>query len=198
MKAAVHDSRKHRSLRCAEWTLFILASGALGICAFAYWEATAFQAGARRGLDAAAGISVERRSSALLPKRVTFARIEIPRLTISAMIGEGIDPRTLRWAVGHIPGTALPGEPGNVGLAAHRDLYFRNLRFIRQGDVILVSTPAGESEYSVEWTRIVEPIDIGVLKPTSDQVLTLVTCYPFSYVGSAPQRFIVRARRIPS
>jgi len=122
-------------------------------------------------------------------------RIEIPRLGLSVIVAEGVDPLTLRRAVGHIPGTGMPGEPGNVGLAGHRDTFFRPLRNIRKDDIVTIATPAGEYRYRVVSTRIVSPSDVGVLAPGGSQVLTLVTCYPFYYVGPAPDRFIVRAER---
>ena len=104
-----------------------------------------------------------------------------------------MDTRTLRGAVGHIPGTALPGERGNAGFAAHRDTFFRPLQGVRKGDEVIVTTPRGVYRYSVTGTRVVEPENVSVLDPTKETALTLVTCYPFDYIGSAPQRFIVRA-----
>src|SRR5205814_8666088 len=106
---------------------------------------------------------------------------------------EGVDTWTLRRAVGHIPGTALPGERGNAGFAAHRDTFFGPLKAVRSGDEVIVTTAGGQYRYAVTGTRIVDPEDVSVLAPTPDTTLTLVTCYPFDYVGSAPQRFIVRA-----
>jgi sortase A len=126
-----------------------------------------------------------------------MGRIDIPRLGVSAIVRAGSDTRTLRLAVGHIPGTALPGDAGNVGLAGHRDTFFRQLRNIKTDDLIRIATPDGEYAYRVERTTIVNPQDVWVLDPTDHGVLTLVTCYPFSYVGSAPQRFVVRARLEP-
>ena len=112
------------------------------------------------------------------------------------MVSEGIRPHTLVRAAGHIPGTAFPDEPGNVGIAGHRDTFFRKLSGIRKEDLITLTTPVGSYRYSVEWTRVVAPEDVAVLNPSRAATLTLVTCYPFSYLGPAPQRFIVRARRI--
>ena len=112
------------------------------------------------------------------------------------MVAEGVEPTTLRRAAGHIPGTALPGQPGNVGIAGHRDTLFRPLRNIRRDDLITLITPQGEYRYRVVSTRIVNPRDIAVLAPSRNEVLTLVTCYPFYFVGSAPDRFIVRAERV--
>jgi sortase A len=123
-------------------------------------------------------------------------RLEIPRLGISTMITEGVTRQALARGIGHVPGTAFPGERGNVGLAAHRDTYFRGLKGVATGDHVEVRTPDGVTSYVVEWTRIVEPDRIEVLEQTADPLLTLVTCYPFNWVGRAPNRFIVRCRPI--
>lgn len=125
-----------------------------------------------------------------------IGRIEIPRLKVRVMIREGDDEATLRDAVGHIPSTALPGQIGNVALAAHRDTYFRPLRNIRKNDRIVVSTLHGAYEYLVQTTQIVSPSDVSVLKASAPHELTLVTCYPFYYIGSAPRRFVVHATQI--
>jgi sortase A len=102
----------------------------------------------------------------------------------------------LRRAVGHIPGTALPSEHGNVGISGHRDTFFRPLRNIRQDDEITLATLNGAYRYRVDTIQVVGPEDIKVLDSTTESMLTLVTCYPFYFVGPAPQRFIVRAHRI--
>ena len=122
-------------------------------------------------------------------------RLEVPRLDMTVMVIEGTKPKTLRLGAGHIKGTAYPGTKGNAGIAAHRDTYFRNLRNIKEDDIIRFSTPKGSVEYRVATTKIVNPRDVEVLDPTTDDMLTLVTCYPFFYVGSAPKRFIVQAVR---
>ncbi|HKB71352.1 MAG TPA: class D sortase [Thermoanaerobaculia bacterium] len=122
-------------------------------------------------------------------------KIEIPRLGVAGEIREGADDDTLRVAVGHIPGTALPGPTGNVALAAHRYGYFKGLRHVRKGDEITVTTPGGIFHYAVDRIEIVEITDVQVLEPTPDPTLTLVTCYPFDYIGAAPQRLIVRAHQ---
>jgi sortase A len=127
-----------------------------------------------------------------------IGRIGIPRLSFSAIVVEGIDRATLRRAIGHIPGTALPGQPGNVGLAGHRDALFRPLRNLKVDDEIRFSTPSGDFRYEVESLRIVDPNDVSVLAASGQNVLTLVTCYPFYYVGPAPKRWIVRARQVSS
>ncbi len=127
-----------------------------------------------------------------------IGRVEIPRLGVSVVVRAGSDARTLQLAVGHIGGTALPGESGNVGLAGHRDTFFRRLQDIRPDDEIRVATPHGVFTYRVERTVVVQPEDVWVLDPTDAPSLTLVTCYPFTYLGSAPQRFIVRASLQPA
>ena len=125
-----------------------------------------------------------------------IGELEIPRLHVSVVVFEGDDARILRLGAGHIPDTALPPGSGNIGIAAHRDTYFRPLRVIRVDDVITLKTPAGASRYAVTETKIVRPSDIGVLARAPGRDLTLVTCYPFYYIGSAPERFIVHARKV--
>ncbi len=125
-----------------------------------------------------------------------LGRIAIPRLEVHAMVREGVDDHTLRRSVGHVPGTAEPGADGNVGLAGHRDSFFRKLKDIRKDDKIVIETLDSKFEYTVDSTKIVGPNDVEVLAPTPDRALTLVTCYPFYYVGNAPRRFIVRARQV--
>jgi sortase A len=128
--------------------------------------------------------------------RSVIGRLRIPRLKLSVMVREGADERTLSRAVGHIPGTALPGVMGNVGLAGHRDTFFRALRNIREDDTIEFETTRGAYRYIVKSTQIVGPRDVSVLAASGGENLTLVTCYPFYYVGSAPKRFIVRAAQV--
>jgi LPXTG-site transpeptidase (sortase) family protein len=125
-----------------------------------------------------------------------IGRIKIPRVGVSALVLHGVGSRTLRRGVGHIPGTAQPDMNGNVGLAGHRDSFFRGLKDISKNDTIELATLDGTFEYKVEWIKIVRPKDTQVLEDEGGAALTLVTCYPFYYVGSAPKRFIVRARRI--
>jgi sortase A len=128
--------------------------------------------------------------------RSVIGRLDIPRLNLSVMVREGADERTLSRAVGHIPGTALPGKIGNVGLAGHRDTFFRALRNIREDDTIELETTSGSFRYVVKSTKIVTPRDVSVLEASGGETLTLVTCYPFYYVGSAPKRFIVHASQM--
>ncbi len=126
-----------------------------------------------------------------------LGRLEIKSVGLSAMIQEGVEDETLRRAVGHIPGTPSLGKQGNIGLAAHRDTFFRGLRNIRLNDEITLTTTNGDTRYRVASTQIVDPEDTKVLDDSPDYLLTLVTCYPFNFVGTAPKRFIVRAHKVP-
>lgn len=136
------------------------------------------------------------RRAAMPDKNGLLGRLNIPRLHLTAMVREGDDDNVLRLALGHIPGTAMPGHNGNVGVAGHRDTLFRGLRGIGKNDLILFETTAGNYSYRVETTAIVRPKNVSVLKAGAYPELTLVTCYPFQYIGPAPERFIVRAREV--
>jgi sortase A len=125
-----------------------------------------------------------------------IGEMTIPRLGLKTIVVQGQSAKILRRAIGHLPETAMPGAPGNVALAGHRDGFFRPLRDIRLGDAIALETYDGEFVYRVELTEVVSPSDVQVLQPSRENSLTLVTCYPFYYVGAAPMRFIVRARQI--
>jgi sortase A len=122
-----------------------------------------------------------------------LAVIRIDRINVAAPVLEGTDDLTLNRGVGHIAGTALFGQNGNVGLAGHRDGFFRGLKDIKVGDRIDVEEPGPVETYIVDSLRIVNPKDLSVLRSSDTPVLTLVTCYPFYYIGNAPQRFIVHA-----
>jgi sortase A len=203
---------KKSSLRWLERALLLVALLCLGAWAYAWLDARYAQYREGKLLDEAAsagsGASVASETDALgtfragprrsapAPEGTLVGRIEIPRLGVSAIVLEGIGKRTLRRGVGHIPETPLPEIGGNVGLAAHRDSFFRELKDVRKNDIITLKTLEGTYEYRVEWTRIVQPKNIEVLDDAGVPALTLVTCYPFYYVGSAPDRFIVRAVRM--
>jgi sortase A len=127
------------------------------------------------------------------PSGIPLAVLAIPRLHLEVPVLDGTDDLTLNRAVGLIEGTARPGASGNVGIAGHRDGFFRTLKDISPGDTITLRAPGGRREYVVKSVRVVEPDEVSVLDDTHQDALTLVTCYPFYYVGSAPRRFIVRA-----
>jgi sortase A len=209
MRLRVGKEPLRRILKWAQRALFACAILLLGYCGFALVDAWVFQRRESRDLDRllrdrrAASEGTPQPKSATAPESAPAAvadgligRIEIPRLLVSVVVVEGVDKTTLRRAVGHIPGTALPGEPGNVGLAGHRDTFFRPLKDLSIKDQIRFSTLKGNFNYEVESLRVVAPEDVGVLAPSGENVLTLVTCYPFYYVGPAPKRWIVRARQV--
>ena len=123
----------------------------------------------------------------------TLAILRIPRLELEVPVYDGTTDAVLDMAAGRIEYTALPGTVGNVGIAAHRDGFFRVLKDIKEGDVLVLDTPVALEQYRVEWIKITTPDDVSVIDPTPDRAVTLVGCFPFYYKGSAPQRFIVRA-----
>ena len=125
-----------------------------------------------------------------------MAILRIPRIGLHVAVLPGTDELTLNRASGHIEGTSLPGEAGNIGIAGHRDGFFRGLKDLQVGDRLDLETLAGTTRFVIDDLRIVEPEEVHVLDPTPSPTLTLVTCYPFYFVGSAPQRYIVRARGI--
>jgi sortase A len=212
------ESRRGRTRWSAiEYLFLILAIVSLGLYGYTYVERVVYQAYESRLFDRAAGsrgsvtssnpettpiggvVQAAHKSVAApepaFPSSVV-GRLSVPRLRFSAMVREGIDRRTLRVAVGHIPSTALPGQAGNVGLAGHRDTFFRGLKDLRPRDEIQFSTPRGNFKYQVESLTVVDPDNVEVLAPSRENVLTMVTCYPFSYIGSAPKRFVVRAKQV--
>ena len=132
------------------------------------------------------------------PGPAPLAVLRIPRVRLEAAVLPGTGDRTLDRGLGHIEYTAQPGTEGNSGIAGHRDSFFRALKDVAEDDLIELDTPLMTDVYRVERTWIVSPDDVSVLDPTPMRALTLVTCYPFYYVGSAPKRFIVRAVRVSS
>ena len=126
----------------------------------------------------------------------SIGRLEIPRIGLSAVVAEGDDEHTLKIAVGHLPDTPLPWQEGNAALAGHRDTFFRPLRRISVGDAIRLTTPRGDYRYRVTRHTVVDPEELWVLDASSGAALTLITCYPFDFVGPAPRRFVVHAGRI--
>lgn len=211
MRVTVGKEPLRRILKWSQRALFACAILLLGYCGFALTDAWLFQRRESRELERL--LRERRAASAVAPQPVLAAiptavpaaeagsligRIEIPRLLLSVVVVEGVDKTSLRRAVGHIPRTALPGAAGNVGLAGHRDTFFRPLKDIKIEDEIQVSTLNGTFKYKVVSLRIVDPENVGVLAPSGENVLTLVTCYPFYFVGPAPKRWIVRAKQVSS
>ena len=186
----------------AAWTqriLFAVGFITLGFCGADWLNSRFQQAQGNRELDSLLSNRIAPSGPATpIADGGLIGKVEIPRLHLSAIAFQGIENSVLDHGVGHLNNSALPGQPGNVVFAAHRDTFFRDLRNIRKGDIVNVITEAGVHAYSVDSTQVVAPTDIGVTDPTVKPTLTLITCYPFYYVGHAPKRFIVRASDIPS
>jgi sortase A len=197
MKLAVKTKPSRSGLIWMQRVLFAGAILLLGYCGFVVLDTWIFQARESAELERfvpeGAASTAARQPGG--PEGL-IGRMEVQRLGVSAVVIEGTSDKTLRRAVGHIAGTGLPGRPGNVGIAGHRDTFFRPLRNIRSGDIITLTTLSGAFRYRVVSTKVVSPDDVAVLDPDGEEILTLVTCYPFYYLGSAPQRFIVRAQRV--
>jgi LPXTG-site transpeptidase (sortase) family protein len=209
MRVTVPRQSLKKLLRWSQRGLFACAVAMLGYSAFVVVDTRVFQERESRTFQrlledqhAAGGTLLQAKllSPPAIPQGVAasglIGRIEIARLGVSVMIIEGDDGKTLRRAAGHVPGTALPGQTGNVAITAHRDTFFRPLRNIQMDDVITLTTLQGVYRYRVVFTKIVSPQDVEVLDSTDGEVLTLVTCHPFYFVGAAPNRFIVRAERV--
>jgi sortase A len=193
------------------------ASWSLGLACLATWGAlrVAAVAGARHEIERFATLRAAGELQVVEPDRTLWsakriaawrealgepapaplAVLRIPSIRLEVPVLEGTGRVTLDRGVGHIERTARPGEDGNSGIAGHRDGFFRGLKDIGPGDAIELETLRGREAYRVDRIWIVDPTDVSVLEPTPTRSLTLVTCYPFYFVGSAPQRYIVRAVR---
>ena len=169
---------------------------AVGVWALAWvWIESLEAESFRRRLEASTPLEIAggNRTPDVVHRSAVVGRLEIPRLEISHVVAEGDSDAILDAAIGHLPETPLPWEPGNSVLAGHRDGVFRPLKDVRIGDALRMTTPAGDLDYVITETLIVRPQDTWVLEPSGRRTLTLVTCYPFSYFGAAPYRFVVRA-----
>jgi sortase A len=218
MSASTHTSR---FLRWSRNVFFIIGILALGYCGYAVLDANIYQGYQTQRFQRAREAKSSSHTDANVippaavpsPMRVTspsatnfgitgragspLGQIEIPKIGLAVMILEGTDNRTLRRAVGHIPETALPGEPGNIAIAGHRDTFFRHLRDLEKNDEITLTTLDNRYRYRVDFSEVVGPNHTEVLEASDKAILTLVTCYPPSYIGPAPKRLIVRAHMNP-
>jgi sortase A len=205
MRLVVKREPLRRVLLWPQRVLFAGAFVLLGYCGWALTDTWLFQQRASRQFERLLDQRHTDSAAVTVPTSLQgppaavaglIGRIEISHLGLSAIVMEGDSGRTLRRAVGHIPGTSLPGQIGNMVLTGHRDTFFRPLRNIRLGDVVTLSTLQGEFRYRVLSTQVVSPDNVSVLDPSRNEILTLITCHPFYFVGAAPNRFIVRAERI--
>ncbi len=189
-KQGRRGAERAASRRVSDWQIATVG--------FTLLDARLYQVSAKRSLENQ--IQVEDEHKAAAPKPAVkngdvLGRMDIPRLGMSVAVLEGTNSRMLRLGVGHIEGTALPGDTGNSGIAGHRDTFFRALKDVRRNDEIEIQTASGRFRYQVDWMKVVAPNDTSVLKASTESVLTLVTCYPFYFVGPSPNRFVVRAHK---
>jgi sortase A len=188
-------------LRWLQPAMFVAGAGCFAWVFVTWQDATFFQLYSRTELrhmindTTAPQTGLPRLPAPLRRVEPVVGLLTVPRLAISVVAVEGDDEAILRVAAGHLPDTPLPWQEGNASFAGHRDTFFRALREIRLGDEIEMTTTRGTFRYRVMRTRIVNPGDLSVLEPFDGAALTLITCYPFSYLGDAPQRFVVQAIR---
>jgi sortase A len=210
-----HVESGARPLRWLERVLLIAGAAALIWCAVIVGDRVLAQRNALRAMEIARAVDELTRSMTVSSKessqQVPFdepsrhvpatigdaiASLSIPRLQLSAMVLHGSDAQTLQRGPGHLEHTALPGDTGNIVIAGHRDSFFRPLRHVQVGDDIFLETREGHFHYRVSSLRVVGPREVSVIAPTSEETLTLITCYPFWVLGNAPDRFVVRAARV--
>jgi sortase A len=168
-----------------------------------WWVAARAQSGAtklldRRPAEKATASLAPRTSRAAAREGEALGRLRLARLGIDAVVFEGTSDETLRKGPGHLRGTAWPGEgaSGNCVISAHRDTFFRRLEGARAGDLVKLLGPSGTATYRLETRRVVAPEEVEALSPSSDDRLTLVTCYPFHFIGPAPRRLVWQAHRV--
>jgi sortase A len=182
-------------LKLLERALLVIGIVCIGYYALAKADAIYAEQEARAAIEVALATPETAAANPAMGSNL-IGLLEIPRLKLSTAVVEGDEGDAFNGTAGHLPDTPRPWEKGNSAIAAHRDQQFRALKNLRIGDELRVQTPHGEMLYEVTDTHIVMPTDLSVLKAKSEQMLTLITCYPFNYVGSAPKRFIVHAERV--
>jgi len=199
-------SKKKQILYIAQIVTLIVGGLLLAWPTFLYIKSTFVQRSGSRQIDQAYELSKKRAQEkpSLIPpirtrtprpvkKGSVIAKFEIPRLKMAFVVLEGTDAGTLDKSIGHVESTAEPGEYGNIGIAGHRNTHFRKMEWIRQGDEIILKSPEDRYRYVVDSVKLVTPDDVEVLDDSLGPAVTIVTCFPFEYVGHAPNRFIVRA-----
>ena len=214
LKGPIAPSAELKLLRSLERVLWASSAILLSFCAFAYARAAMHQSHQLAQLNSArarfaAGPGAGSAKTAppysfiwntaaadqLWEETAPLGILEIPRLQISAVAEEGVNDHTLDLSVGHVPKSAYPGQSGNAAFAAHRDTYFKNLESVQTGDKIVFKSLQRDYHYQVSSIQIVDANATSVLNDTPQSTITLVTCYPFHYIGSAPKRFVVTARQ---
>jgi sortase A len=202
MRAGKHNSHGKTGLRWFSRIFLSAGTVVLASCIYIWADARLYQALQSRRFDQ----RLPAKSNGHVADCSTFAsgdsssigQLHIPRIGLSVVVLEGDDARALRRGAGHIPRSAWAGHAGNLAIAGHRDTFFRGLRDVRKDDEIELTTLNGSYVYRVESIQIVGSSEMQVLDKTTASVLTLITCFPFSYIGPAPSRFVVRAHQISS
>jgi len=188
----VFTPRRARILRAACYLFFAFGILALGYAGIVFADSHIYQAVEVQKFE----LTSPPRTPRILAEGDVLGELQVPRLGLNDIVVQGDSDADLRRAVGHLSNSALPGEWGNVALAGHRDTFFRPLRDIRVGDEIKFITRERSYEYVVESIEVVAPTDLRVLESSAEHDLTLLTCFPFHYVGPAPKRLVVRAREV--
>jgi sortase A len=202
MRAGQRNSGANLAVRWWARILLVVGASVLVYCAYIWGDAAIYQALQSRRFDRPLLINASERGAdcdtSASAAGFSIGQLQVPRIGLSVVVLEGDDPYTLRRGAGHIPGTAWCGAASNVAIAGHRDTFFRSLRDIREDDEIRLTTLDGFYVYRVESIQVVAAGDVQLLDQTSRPVLTLITCFPFSYIGPAPKRFVVRASQTSS
>jgi sortase A len=192
--------RRYLNRRSLSVALMLTGAGLLGYVGSAYWETASTQrrletewARQAGSVSAAAAASSQ---STVSPQQM-LTRVVIPKIKLDAIVVEGVSPRQLSEGPGHLDQTAMPGEPGNAVITAHRDTFFRHIYELNTGDEITVLRNGQTFRFAVTGKKVVKPDDVSVLRPTPDAQLTLITCYPTYYIGPAPERLVVFSKLAP-
>jgi sortase A len=195
-RAVQPRGKRATMFRAASYVFLIVGLLALGYSVYAVVDARAYQTYEQAKFESKLETGKRQPPPPLIVEGSIIGEIQVSRLHLKAIVVQGDSNTILRRAVGHVPETALPGEPGNVALAGHRDTFFRALRNIRRGDAITLKTSDRDFEYVVDSMAVVASSEVGVLSASSAYTLTLITCFPFDYIGFAPNRFVVRAHEV--
>jgi sortase A len=190
------------ALKCASRASFCAGLGLFGwFCyinfesAYTQWSGArvlaAESVGKKESIVPAPPTAGKNRSA--VPLGAVLGKLELPRIGISYVVLEGTDDKTLDKSIGRVVTSAPLGDKGNIAIAGHRNTHFRKLEWVRRDDEIVVTVRGAQYRYKVEWARLFDPSDVEVLDPEHGPAVTLITCFPFEYVGSAPLRFVVRA-----
>ncbi|HWF92933.1 MAG TPA: class D sortase [Terriglobales bacterium] len=203
LNAQIKPARRSKNhiVSSLSWALLIIGGVALTYAVYAVSDTAAYQQVELHKLESPNGASRVNFTTAqvMLNRPIigeVIGELQVPRIGLRTIVVEGDSAKILRRAVGHIPSTAFPGQDGNIALAGHRDSLFLPLQQIQQGDLVTFDSLGQQFQYEVFATQIVSPDDVGVLHATAGHELTLITCFPFGFIGPAPKRFIVRAREI--